>query len=157
MTTAAAHIALLAPVPLQHLVSGRPMCASEGRVAFGSRAWQIFRELDSLRHGLPVDVYLYASHADGTGLLEASWQARYIGHVESLGGAHPLGMKYRPPTTAQYAKDSSGKWAVFWEVEDLRELAPAQRLALGAFTGFGQRKPYGKPFVPEGPILVEHP
>jgi hypothetical protein len=59
MNTAAVHIALLAPVPLQHLVSGQSVCAAEGRVAFGSRAWELFRELDSLRKGLPVDVYVY--------------------------------------------------------------------------------------------------
>jgi hypothetical protein len=133
------------------------VAVTEGRVAFGSRAWEVFRELDLLRKGVPIDVYIYASHSNVTPMFEASWHGRYIGHVESVGGAHPAGMQYRPPSTAQYAKDSSGKWALFWEVEDLRELPPHDRLHLANLTGFGKRKSYGSPFVPEGPLLIEHP
>src|SRR4051812_11355274 len=94
MIETARHIALLAPVPLQHLISGRPVSAGEGRVAFGSRAWEVFRELDAQRRGMPIDAYIYASHAQGPVALEVSWHGRYIGHVESVGGAHPAGTRY---------------------------------------------------------------
>jgi hypothetical protein len=36
-------VALLAPVPLEHLIDGVAVCDQQGKVAFGSRAWEIFR------------------------------------------------------------------------------------------------------------------
>jgi len=156
-TSTASHIALLAPVPLQHLVSGADVAKREGRVAFGSRAWEIFRDLDGSRKRLAVDVYIYASHAEGPPQFEATWHARYTGHVESINGAHPAGMRYRPQSTAKYFTDNHGHWAVFWEVEDLRELPRAKRIRLADLTGFGKKRTYGKGFVPEGPLIIEHP
>ena len=153
MNDAARHVALFAPVPHEHLVSGVAVARDQGRVAFGSRAWEVFRELDKIRKGMPVDVYIYASHADSPGPLEVSWHARYIGHVDSVGGAHPAGMRYRPPTTVT---DSSGYWAVFWEVEDLAELPTDGRIHVTGLTGYGKKKPY-RAFIPEGPILIELP
>ena len=64
MTISAKNVALLAPVPEEHLLDGVNVIHVEGRVAFGSRAWEVFRELDALRKGDPVDVYIYASHAE---------------------------------------------------------------------------------------------
>lgn len=150
-------VALLAPVPLEHLKDGAIVCEKEGRVAFGSRAWEVFRKLDELRYDLPVDVYIYASHSEGPLRLEVSWHARYIGHVESIGGTHPEGMKFRPPSTAKYEDDNLGYWAVFWEVEQLCELSLEERIPTGGFRGLGKHKPYRRNFVPEGPILIEHP
>ena len=42
------------------LHSGANVCREEGKVAFGSRAWEVFRELDQIRKGEPVDVLIYA-------------------------------------------------------------------------------------------------
>src|SRR3974377_1608977 len=142
-TVTAAHVALLAPVPLEHLVDGCTTAKREGRVAFGSRAWQVFRELDQLRKGLPVDVYIYASHTGEYPAPQISWRGRYIGHVESIGGAHPDGMRYRPSSTAKYLNDNSGHWAVFWEVEELEPVPVHQCIPLVEFTGFDKEKPYG--------------
>ena len=94
----------------------------EARVAFASRAWEAFRKLDDLRNGLVVDVYIYASHTEGPPVLQATWHARDVGHVDSINGAHPAGMRYRPPSTVKYPTDNQGHWAIFWEVEALREL-----------------------------------
>src|SRR2546428_8326838 len=99
MPEVARHIALLAPVPLRHLGSGLVVCDREGRVAFGSAAFDVFHRLDSERHELLVDVYIYASHADIV-RPEVSWRARYVRFVAGVfGGVHELGMKLRPPTT----------------------------------------------------------
>jgi hypothetical protein len=154
----AAHIALLAPVPLEHLDSGKVIAETEGKVAFGSMKFELFRKLDVLRTGMPVDVYIYASHSDGQRDFEVSWRGRYIGHVVSdPPGAHPNGMKYRPASTANYPNDNSGHWAVFWEIEDLRPLLPEEGITLASFTPFDGKKPYGHAFPPEGPLLIEHP
>lgn len=156
MAPTASHVALLAPVPLEHLEDGRSTCDTQGKVAFGSRAWEVFRALDQERKGMPVDVYIYASRAEDRRAV-ASWHAHYIDHVESINGAHPSGMLYRPPSTARYADDNEGHWAIFWEVTALRRLQEAHLLALTGFTGFGKARPYPRDFVPEGPMLIEHP
>jgi hypothetical protein len=154
----AAHIALLAPVPEEHLIDGQHVAKATGRVAFGSRAWEVFRKLDTLRKGMPVDVYIYASHTAGKDPeFGVSWRARYIRHVESVGGAHPDGMRYRPPSTASYPSDNCGYWAVFWEVEGLHPLPKEEHMSPGVFTGFEKQKRYRHAFPPEGPILIEHP
>lgn len=157
MSRTSLDVALLAPVPLEHLVDGSEVCEQEGRVAYGSRAWEVFRQLDEIREGMPVDVYIYASHSPGPVSLQVSWHAIYIGHGDSIGGAHPDGMKFRPPSTRKYPDDNLGHWAIFWEVEALRELPPEARIPTGQFQGFGKPKPYKKNFVPEGPILVSRP
>src|SRR5271165_4626711 len=136
----ASNIALLAPVPLVHLTSGRTTAEREGKVAFGSRAWEVFRQLDHERKGMAVDVYIYASHSDDPRAI-ASWCARYVGQVESIAGAHPAGMRYRPPSTAN---DEQGHFAIFWEVEDLHPSPDQERLSLTNFTGFGKSKGYGR-------------
>jgi hypothetical protein len=150
-------VTLLAPVPLEHLRDGAEVCALQGKVAFGSRAWEVFRELDIERNGAPVDVFIYASGDPSSERLEVSWYGRYIGHVEGKNGAHPDGMKFRPPSTGKYPSDNKGHWAVFWEVDQLRELAQEERISTGEFVGHSSGKAYKKNFIPEGPILVVRP
>jgi len=150
-------VSLLAPVPLEHLRDGFNICQSQGKVAFGSRAWEVFRELDVERSGSPVDVFIYASGDPSTEQLEVSWYGRYIGHVEGKNGAHPDGMKFRLPSTGKYPSDNKGYWAVFWEVDQLRELTQDERIPIGEFVGYKTGKSYKKTFIPEGPILVVRP
>ena len=157
MTTTTSSVALLAPVPEEHLLSGAVVCATEGKVAFGSRAWQVFRRLDEMRSGVPVDVYLYASHAGPGGPPLVTWHSRYVRHMDSVGGAHLEGMRYRPPSTAKYENDNAKHWAVFWEVEDLRELGPGERIPIKDLCGLDKPNAYASNFVPEGPLLIQHP
>jgi hypothetical protein len=157
MLQTASNVALLAPIPRVYLPEGQLLCQLQGKAAFGSRAWEVFRELDGLRHGLPIDVYIYASHADPPSDLEASWRAIYIGHVDSQGGAHPEGMKFRPRSTSKHPNDNQGWWAVFWELTDMHEIPKAKRIRIADFTGYGKRSSYKHAFIPEGPLLVEHP
>jgi hypothetical protein len=148
----AGNIALLAPVPLEHLLDAQEIIETEGKVAFGSQRFDLFRQLDSERNGLPVDVYIYASRREGQPEGETFWVARYVGRVESDLGAHPGGMRFRPRSTTD---DTA--FAVFWEVDALKSVAQSEWCQLSGLTGFEKKKPYGKPFVPEGPILIEHP
>jgi hypothetical protein len=157
MSSTARDVALLAPVPFEHLADAKAVCEAQGKAAFGSRAWETFRKLDSIRDGLPVDVFIYASHSPGPLRLEVSWHARYTGHVDGLNGAHPAGMRFRPASTGNYADDNSGHWAIFWEVEQLHELSHEQRIKTMSFQGYEKRKPYKRNFVPEGPTLIQRP
>lgn len=150
-------IALLAPVPLEHLEDGVEVCAREGKVAYGSRAFETFVELDALRAGEPVDVYIYASHAHEDGPIRATWAAIYVGFVKSPDGSHPHGPKYRPPSTFKYPTDNKGHWALFWEVTDLRRLPDAEAFPIRDLRGWKHRTKYNKFFVPEGPLIIERP
>ena len=147
------NLALLAPVPFVFLPEGEELCRRKGKVAFGSRAWELFRELDNLRDGLPVEVFIYASQTDDPSLV-VSWHGYYIGSVESDNGAHPEGRKYRPAYTTKDGEDRAGYWGVFWEVADLKPTPP---IPIGKLRGHGAKKAYGTPFVPEGPIIIDRP
>ncbi len=153
-TGTASNVALLAPVPLAHLTDGAVVAEEKGKVAFGSRAWEVFQRLDGLRDGLPVDVWIYASHAHVGGAPKATWRARYVGHVLAKFGAHPEGAKFRPPSTTDGGEDKANHWAIFWEVENLRELGPDEAVPVTGFQGLDRKSRYAKMFVPEGPLLV---
>jgi len=155
--TTASNIALLAPVPKEHLDDGRKAQLERGKVAFGSMKWKTFRELDELCKGMPVDVYIYESEGIGKFNANATWRGRYIGHVESDMGAHPAGLTFRPESTAKYTADNQGHWAVFWELDLLEPVPQVKEVWVGDFTGYGKKKAFGHSFSPEGPILIEHP
>ena len=148
------NISLLAPVPLEHLIDACTLCRAKGKVAFGSRAWQVFRELDIAREGETVETYIYASGDKSFESFEVSWYGRYIGHVEGNNGAHPDGMLFRPASTTKDPRDNKGHWAVFWELDQLRQLQPHERISTGEFHGFESGKKYKKHFTPQGPIIV---
>jgi hypothetical protein len=147
-------VAILAPVPLEHLLDGQEVAKAEGKVAFGSRAWEVFHKLDEIRGDQPVDVFIYASHSGNSGQPKVTWKARYIGHVEGKQGAHPDGLKFRPPSTTQSASDNAGHWAVFWEVQELQQLPIADAIRISDMQGYGRKAKYKKDFFPEGPILI---
>lgn len=108
-------IELLAPVPLEHLESGASVCSEQGRVAFGSRAYDRFAQLDAIRGDRPARVWLYASYDESRGgkAPAATWTWRFVRWVEADRGAHPGGMTYRPPTTGKYPEDDEGYWYLF--------------------------------------------
>ena len=154
----ATHIALLAPIPKEHIESAPTKLQKVNRVAFGSRNWDVFFKLDQERDGKPVDVYIYESYGSGQYDFRVSWHARYLQNVAAINGAHPDKMVYRPDSTAKYPGDNEGgDWLLFWELDSLQEIAEVDRVHVGAFTPFGKKKPYGNSFVPRGPMLIMHP
>ncbi|HZP09753.1 hypothetical protein [Methyloceanibacter sp.] len=152
------HFAILAPVPLEHLQTGLEVCTKEGSVAFGTRKWEFFRNLDQMRDGLPVAALIYPSHdedAPAKDTFIVCWFGWYVRSVDSKGGAHPDGMKYRPPTTAYPLADNKGHWATFWHVEGLRELPANKQIPIGKLQGF--KGGWRKNAPPRGPELVTLP
>jgi hypothetical protein len=145
--TTAKNIALLAPVPLEHLESGEK---KTGRVAFGSRADKLFVKLDERRGKDAVDVYIYASHSGGPAVV--SWKARYVKTVPAVSGSYPKNHPTnRPESTFTDTPDST----VFWEVDDLKPLKPP--IPIGELRGLDNKKNYGHQFRPRGPLLIEDP
>ena len=129
-----------------------------GFVAFGSNKWELFREIDKLRQGRKIAALLYPSYDDTALHLNymISWFGWYAGHVESKGGAHPLGMKHRPPTTAKYPADNAGYWSVFWHVAGLHELPKGKRLKISGTESWASGK-WRKSAAPRGPELIALP
>jgi len=152
------HIALLAPVPKEHLADAKKTVTTMSKVAFGSRAYDVFLKLEEERGDKSVDAYIYESYGNGAYDFRVSWHARYLGYVGAVNGAHPDGMKFRPASTAQYAGDNEGgDWLLFWEVDHLEEIPKSVRMHVGEFVPYGKRKPYGNSFAPRGPMLVNRP
>jgi hypothetical protein len=152
------HFAILAPVPLEHLRAGLKVCAEQGLIAFGTKKWDFFRELDQKRAGQRVAALIYPSHDEdlpATDTFIVCWFGWYIRSVDSKGGAHPEGMKYRPSTTGKYVTDNKGHWATFWHVEGLRELPKAKQMPIGRIQGF--KGGWRKNAPPRGPELVTLP
>jgi hypothetical protein len=138
-------IALLAPVPLVHLEDGVEVSERKGKVAFGSMAWEFFKKLDEDRGGLAVETFIYASHADVRDLA-VTWHARYIGHVTDV---EPR--RFRPKSTLEGDK---GGWGVYWLLEGLARLT--EPIPIAELCAYGTGEPFGKGFVPEGPMRVAH-
>lgn len=148
-------MALLAPVPEILLISGREACAKEGRVAFGSRDFLVFRQLESLLAGKSCDVFIYASWAANPlpGLPKVTWRAKYLRvHDARPDGSPPKGI-IRPPSTENDPRDNKG-WAVYWEVSDLALLPKGEHLPVSQLRGFDSGKTYTKGFRPERPLII---
>lgn len=153
--------AILAPVPEQHLKSAKEAISDQLAadppenppvLAYGSKAFEVFRKVDE-RDGCPVDIFIYASHAEEQTLKpQATWQATYIKHVDSRRGRYPGKALHRPPSTKQ---DKQDYWAIYWLVQDLEKLETP--IPISNFRGYGKKSGYLTNFVPEGPLLVEHP
>ncbi len=147
-------VALLAPVPLEHLKSGITLCQSEKKLALGSKKWEVFKELDELRNDKPVPVLIYASGENLDGPATISWVGQYIGHVNSLNGSHPEGMRFRPPSTANYEADNAGHWAIFWHITELSPLEESNRLPISELSSLSSGKYFKANFIPKGPEII---
>lgn len=144
-------VALLTPVPLEHLESGEGVCEREGRVAYGSESGMVLSELAAAATDAECTVLFYASHATPAGPPTITWSGRFVGLTGAKGGRHPDHDRLRPPST-----DSDGSWLVFYEVADLKRLEPSDQLPLETLKT-PKAKKLAKAFVPQGPMLIENP
>lgn len=149
--------AILVPVPEVHLVSGLETCESEGKVAFGSDAWELFRQVDEMRKGQAVEVFIYPSHSDSDKPLQmsAAWHGIYVGHIPSRRGRYPGDKRFRPAST----QTDRPNWAVFWEIESLSEVPLSEQLQLGDFRMLvtNKRSNGDRRHLPHGPVLIQYP
>lgn len=156
--------AMLAPVPEMHLISGLEAIAAQldsddlaadqlPKVAFGSMDFEVFAEVEKLRSGKAVDVLIYAADAKGDQPLnpEVTWRGVYVGYVGSRRGRYPGKPIFRPKSTAT----DSPTWAVFWELQELERLKTP--IPIGKLRGKNKKTNYQARFIPEGPVLIEHP
>ncbi|BAY59596.1 hypothetical protein NIES2135_64730 (plasmid) [Leptolyngbya boryana NIES-2135] len=74
-----------------------------------------------------------------------------MGYVASRRGRYPGKSIYRPQSTVT----DTPTWAVFWEVQELELLQKS--IPIGNLRGKNKKANYGARFIPEGPVLIEHP
>ena len=67
------HLALLTPVPVEHLHSGLEVCTREGRVAYGSNSGLCLAGLRHDLEGEECDVLFFASHEGVSGPAKVTW------------------------------------------------------------------------------------
>lgn len=159
MNEIASRVGLLAPIPEEHLISGAELSAAGNGVFFGSRNFEVFRELDALLQGGSCAVFIYSSWATDPlqGPAKATWTANYAGHVDARpDGSPPQGIP-RPASTAKYPGDNKGHWAVYWKITDLRRIPRDEWLRISTLRGFRSKKRYLATFRPERPMLIEAP
>jgi hypothetical protein len=145
-----ADVALLAPVPEEHLQSGLVQCRTEGFVAFGSDAAMIFLELKQLvdqEH--PADILFYASRASNSGLV--TFRGRFVDYDGAEGGkAKPSWAKYRPVSTG-----SDTSWSSFYLVREIHLLE--KPLPIASLRKRGNKGKFKSNFIPLGPIIIDTP
>jgi len=83
-------VALLAPVPHEHLLSGLKTVANEGKVAFGTRAFEVFAHLrDNYADAGRIEALIYESDSRIHGGPPCiTWRAVYVGYEGSETGGH---------------------------------------------------------------------
>lgn len=153
-----ADFAILAPVPLEHLVSGKKIAEETGFVAFGSMKWELFKKVDELRGDSKVPVLIYPSHENSEVKLTyiVKWAGFYVGHVFGDNGTHPDKMLHRPPTTEKNQSDNTGFWAIFWHATGLHELPDYQQMPISKIQAHKSGK-WRKNTAPRGPELIYLP
>ncbi|MEI9898886.1 MAG: hypothetical protein WDN31_00780 [Hyphomicrobium sp.] len=145
-------VALLAPVPREHLVSGLKTCQDIGKVAFGSRAWETFNDLEKQLDGSSCPVLIYGSIDKAPFPPKATWRATYLGFVEARDGRHP-NEAYRPQSTETDRNTSY----IFWEVEHLTPINADHAIEVGSLYALRGKKRYDRGSRPERPTLIENP
>jgi hypothetical protein len=156
--------AMLAAVPEIHLISGLDAIATQiesddlppqhaPKIALGCMEFELFGELEKLRNGKGIEVFIYASEAQGDQPLnpEVTWRGVYTGYVPSRRGRYPGNAMFRPQSTAS----DSPTWAVFWEIQALERLKTP--IPIGTLRGKNKKANYQPRYIPESPVLIEYP
>ncbi len=146
--------AILAPIPEEHLISGLETCASEGKVVFGSDAWELFRQVDQMRKGSEVAVFIYPCYPDSEKPLrtEIAWRGIYTGHIPSRRGRYPGDQQLRPKSTA----GEKPTWAVYWEMQQLTQLSETEFVPMASLRAI-DKKALQAGRVPHGYMMINIP
>lgn len=156
--------AILVSVPEMHLISSLEAIAAQldsddlppdqlPKVAFGSMDFELFSEVEKLRGGKAIEVFIYAANAKGDQPLnpEVTWHGWYRGYVASRRGRYPGKSFHRPQSTVS----DPPTWAVFWEVQELEPLK--KPIPIGQLRGKGKKTNLQARFIPDSSTLIDYP
>jgi hypothetical protein len=155
----ASDCALLAPVPLEHLIAGLDTCREYGKAAFGSRKGPLFEQLEFELKVKSCPVFIYASdNPKRSGPPQVTWQGIYCGWIKANDdGSYRGDIKYRPKSVHKYPGDLKGSWWGYWHVRDLCELKKQECRLIQTLYGKDRVKPFQKYFIPEGLYIIQNP
>lgn len=152
MSEPTADVALLTPVPEQHLISGIQRCQESGFVAFGTDSGMVlteFRNASDDEHR--ADILFYASESASSGPPVATYRGRFEGYDGAIAGKPKSAWAaFRPHTTA-----TDGAWQSFYLVSNLRKLD--QPVPLMSLSKHGSKGKLAKNFMPIGPLIIDTP
>jgi hypothetical protein len=128
-------------------------CEREGRVAFGTNAFEFFMKLEREdRPELAVVIQPTLRYGDPDNYGKLTFQGTYIGFVMADNrGLHP-NPAVRPGIVFD-SRDPDTAAIGFWEVKNLHVL-PA-RIAAETMTAAGKKTHLPRDFVPHGPLLIK--
>jgi len=136
-----ADVALLAPVPIEHLRSAVGNSKSNGRAIFSTDRGETLEKLVKLSGEQTTKVYIYASGTSIKG--RVTWCATFEGIRDQPNS------EYRPGSTKTDTKSDS-----YYEVSDLRQLPEDQWIPIERFSGHGKPGHYASNYNPRRPTLV---
>lgn len=148
--------ALLAPVPADYLLEGVKVSRESGYVSYGSKKWQLFREINERRAGEKVPALLYASHenVEMRTDFEVSYIAWYIGSTENKKEMrNDESNGHRPESALSDYNDKAIKWATFWRVENVQKLPQNLLIRVTEIQTLHNGKPR-KNYAPYGPEII---
>lgn len=145
-------MALLTPVPLQHLESGLDKCGETGLVVYGTDAAMALAEFASgVSDHVGADIFFYASEGASMGRPAATYHGKFAGFRGARAGrADKEWIQHRPDSTS-----GDSAWDGFYAVTELRKLN--QPVPISQFSKWGAKRNLAPTFVPRGPTIVDAP
>lgn len=145
-------IALLTPVPLQHLESGLAKCRQTGLVVYGTEATIVLSDFaKSVEDGSSADIFFYASEGRAVGPPVVTYRGRFEDYRGARAGrADKEWSRHRPDSTS-----SDGAWQSFYAVSDLRKLE--EPIPISQFSKRNTATTLSRTFYPRGPIIIDAP
>lgn len=147
-------IALLMPVPWEHLADGETVCKREGKVAFGSNAFEILHKFQT-EGGVGMHVLIYSSHEHQPGVPQVTWRATFLGMAKGEDYSVQDLRQYRPESCWDEDRTGPG-WGCFIEVSDLERLDEEDAVTVREIPTRSGR-PHAPDFIPRGPTVVTDP
>jgi hypothetical protein len=134
-----ADVALLAPVPVEHLRSALEKPNPEARAVFSTNRSNTLDKLEKLLGGQRTEVYI----CDGAPKGKVTWRATFERLVD------PADTKYRPESTKTDTPSNT-----YYEVSNLRHLPESEWISVDQFCGHGKAGHYAANYRPRTPTLV---
>jgi hypothetical protein len=150
-------VGLLWPLPMLHVQGAVELSRTASKVALGTRATSVLKELEALTGGDPLGVPVYVMATDLNSderPLQIAWRAVYLDAVKSSNGGHPEGMRFRWPATLQMPMPGDTHWNAFVHVCSFAALGASGTVPITALRDWVRKELLHEYFIPLRPQIV---